>query len=352
MANTFNALTTGTGGVATSGDSSGTFAFASNGTTVATISATGVINATSITGLTTALTAAQGGTGLTSPGTSGNVLTSNGTAWTSAAAPSAGLRMRGFAQGTTYTPAADVKSFYALVYGATGGISTGSPKAGVGGCGYSEKYYATPAASYTYSIGARGASTGTAGGTTTFDVMTVTGSGGVTGTTGSSGGVGSGGDFNATGGTGGNSNGVANANGGGGGAGSRAGNGGNGSASTGLNTSSGGGTGGNNASGTTPGAGATAKAAGALTLPKVSVEIFQQGSSPSTNGGFTGAGAIPATDNGQYNSQLFTYGIAPITSSASTSYANYITANSTFAIGGNQQNYPGSFGLVFIIEVL
>ena len=33
----------------------------------------------------TAVTVAQGGTGLTSPGTAGNVLTSNGTAWTSAA---------------------------------------------------------------------------------------------------------------------------------------------------------------------------------------------------------------------------------------------------------------------------
>lgn len=36
-------------------------------------------------GLSTALVAGSGGTGLTSPGTSGNVLTSNGTAWTSAA---------------------------------------------------------------------------------------------------------------------------------------------------------------------------------------------------------------------------------------------------------------------------
>jgi len=39
---------------------------------------------TSITGLTTALAASQGGTGLTSAGASGNVLVSNGTTWTSA----------------------------------------------------------------------------------------------------------------------------------------------------------------------------------------------------------------------------------------------------------------------------
>lgn len=43
---------------------------------------------TALTGLTTALSAGQGGTGLASPGTSGNVLTSNGTTWTSGAAPS------------------------------------------------------------------------------------------------------------------------------------------------------------------------------------------------------------------------------------------------------------------------
>ena len=38
----------------------------------------------------TAVTAAQGGTGLTSVGTSGNVLTSNGTAWVSSAPASSG----------------------------------------------------------------------------------------------------------------------------------------------------------------------------------------------------------------------------------------------------------------------
>jgi hypothetical protein len=108
--NIFNAITTGVGGISTSADSSGTFAFASNGSTVATISGTGVINASAITGLTTALTVAQGGTGATSlaannvllgngtsavqvvaPSTSGNVLTSNGTAWVSQALPAGGV---------------------------------------------------------------------------------------------------------------------------------------------------------------------------------------------------------------------------------------------------------------------
>jgi hypothetical protein len=42
---------------------------------------------TSVTGLTTPLSVGQGGTGLTAPGASGNVLASNGTAWVSSAVP-------------------------------------------------------------------------------------------------------------------------------------------------------------------------------------------------------------------------------------------------------------------------
>ncbi len=47
-------------------------------------------NITSLTGLTTPLSAAQGGTGISAVGASGNILTSNGTAWTSAAAGGGG----------------------------------------------------------------------------------------------------------------------------------------------------------------------------------------------------------------------------------------------------------------------
>ena len=43
------------------------------------------LTATSLTGLTTPLSVGQGGTGLSAVGTSGNVLTSNGTAWVSSA---------------------------------------------------------------------------------------------------------------------------------------------------------------------------------------------------------------------------------------------------------------------------
>jgi hypothetical protein len=49
----------------------------------------------------TAVTAAQGGTGLTSVGTAGNVLTSNGTAWTSAAPSSGGMTLLGTVTATS-----------------------------------------------------------------------------------------------------------------------------------------------------------------------------------------------------------------------------------------------------------
>jgi len=49
-----------------------------------TLTAT-TLTATSLTGLTTPLSVGQGGTGLSAVGTSGNILTSNGTAWVSSA---------------------------------------------------------------------------------------------------------------------------------------------------------------------------------------------------------------------------------------------------------------------------
>jgi hypothetical protein len=86
VANIFNAITTGIGGIATTADSSGSFAFAKDGSTVATISGTGVINASAITGLTTALTVAQGGTGATSLAAN-NVLLGNNTSAVQTVAP-------------------------------------------------------------------------------------------------------------------------------------------------------------------------------------------------------------------------------------------------------------------------
>jgi hypothetical protein len=87
--------------------------YTSNTGTVTSVAGTGTVNGITLTGTVTSsgsltlggtlsnvsltsqvtgtLPAANGGTGLTSPGTSGNVLTSNGTAWVSSAPAASGL---------------------------------------------------------------------------------------------------------------------------------------------------------------------------------------------------------------------------------------------------------------------
>ena len=75
MATSINADTS-TGGAIITGDGSGILALQTAGVTKLTINGSGVT-------LATALAAASGGTGLTSPGTAGNLLTSTGTAWVS-----------------------------------------------------------------------------------------------------------------------------------------------------------------------------------------------------------------------------------------------------------------------------
>lgn len=249
-------------------------------------------------------------------------------------------RLRVLGSGTTYTVPTDVKSFYAFVYGATGGSAANVGS--VGGCGYSEKYYASPSASYTFALGAAGASGGSAGGTTTFDVMSITSSGGTTTTAGSSGGVGSGGDFNATGGSGGSYS--TNA-GGSGGAGSRAGNGGNGG-NGGGNFGGGGGTGGNagGAANNILGAYATVKSASALTLPWVnSTEYFDGGDGSTTTGS---AGASPYS------------GINANTIYSLATSLKSNAANIVFIIGPNTNARNGlsagvgTAGGIYIVEIL
>jgi hypothetical protein len=85
MPSIINASTAGAGGVITTADASGVLQLQTAGTTALAISAAQAVT------LANALPAASGGTGLTAPGTSGNVLTSNGTAWTSAALPAGGV---------------------------------------------------------------------------------------------------------------------------------------------------------------------------------------------------------------------------------------------------------------------
>lgn len=229
------------------------------------------------------------------------------------------VRTRTLSSGTSYTPPSDVKKMRVFVTGATGGLTGGDNRGGAGGAGYSEKYYSTVSGSYTYAIGAAGANTGTAGGTTSFDVMSVTGVAGVTTTSGSAGGVGSGGDFNASGGTGGAANG---GHGGGGASGSRAGNGfAGGAGGTGSGFDGGGGGGGTGAAGTAA-SGLTGGAGGAssTTVSATAITAFDDiagyafddgaagtngnGTSTSGNGGTgassdeTGAGISAGTSLG------------------------------------------------------
>lgn len=284
------------------------------------LNTTGQLDATD--GLTGIVPVANGGTGantltansvllgngtsavqLVAPGASGNVLMSNGTTWQSTALSTTPIfNYREFNSSGTYTPTVGTVAFWVFMWGATGGQSNGTYRGGLGGPGYSEKYYSTVASSYSYTIGAAGGTAGAAGGSSTFGgVISITGGAGVVSAAGSAGGVGSGGDFNASGGQGGN--GVTSSGGGAGGPGTRAGNGGNGGNGTsGVQGGGGGGTGGNNASGSTGGAAATAKAAGALTLPfGQTAEFFSAGTNGTLtcacNGNYSGG----ASANIQFN---------------------------------------------------
>lgn len=66
------------GGAVITGDGSGELGLQAAGVTKLTVNGSGVT-------LATALAAASGGTGITAPGTAGNILTSTGSAWASSA---------------------------------------------------------------------------------------------------------------------------------------------------------------------------------------------------------------------------------------------------------------------------
>lgn len=130
------------------------------------------------TGITGTLAASNGGTGLTSPGASGNVLVSNGSAWTSAAITKPTVTVYTSGSGTFSTPAGATSIWVRISGGGGGGGASGT--AGVGAAG--------------------------AGGSTTFgtSLLSATGGGlgGVTANDGGAGGTGSGGDINISGGKG------------------------------------------------------------------------------------------------------------------------------------------------------
>lgn len=98
-------------------------------TTIVTIDSSGLT-------LATALSAANGGTGLTSPGTSGNILTSNGTAWTSSALPTLVTSLTGTANAITVSsPTGDITLSVPTSSNGYGvrTVSTSSPSGGSNG---------------------------------------------------------------------------------------------------------------------------------------------------------------------------------------------------------------------------
>ncbi len=135
------------------------------------------------------------------PGTTGNVVTSNGTHWNSQAFSSSGRLIRApqvLTSGTSYTAPATATSIYVELVGGGGGgggadttESTSGSAAGGGGSGaYAAKYFSvTGNTAYTYAIGAGGSGgsntggNGTTGANTTFTVsgVTVTAGGGAAG---------------------------------------------------------------------------------------------------------------------------------------------------------------------------
>ena len=154
--------------------------------------------------ITTPISVANGGTGLNSlaannvilgngtsavqtvaPGSSGNILTSNGTTWSSQESPASntGSLIRApqiLTRGTSYTTPAGCNNIYVEVVGGGGGGGAGTGSNNLnggagGGGGYAAKYYSgvSPSTAYTYAIAAGGAAA-SAGGSTSFTALGVT----------------------------------------------------------------------------------------------------------------------------------------------------------------------------------
>lgn len=165
--------------------------------------------------LTTAVTGtlpiANGGTGLTSAGAAGNVLQSNGSAWTSATiAIFAGNSGQAFTSSGTFTIPSGITKLKVTVLagGGNGGSSSGvSPYQQVGGGGGAGgsaiKFFTglTPGATLAVTVGAAGGASSVASGTQTITTVSATaGSAGASNggysAAGGAGGIGSGGDAN------------------------------------------------------------------------------------------------------------------------------------------------------------
>ena len=142
---------------------SGTLPVASGGTGATTLTS----NAVLIGAGTSAVTSIA-------PGTSGNVLTSNGTTWVSTAASGGQTQYALFAASGTWTCPTGVTKVKVTVFGGGGGGGApgGVPTAGGRGGAGTNYYTVVPGIGYTVTIGAGGNSqssgSGSAGGTTSF----------------------------------------------------------------------------------------------------------------------------------------------------------------------------------------
>lgn len=166
----------------------------------------------SVSNATGTLPAANGGTGITSPGTSGNFLISNGTAWTSSAlsANTVGGVQFFSADGTFTVPDYVTRVKVTVVAGGgRGGTVTGFGAAGGGGgggCAMEVVTGLTPGGTVSVTVGAGGTSGTPTGGNSSFGAYVSATGGAAGGNTSNSnsggaagaGGTGSGGDINGT----------------------------------------------------------------------------------------------------------------------------------------------------------
>jgi len=217
-----NGVSSGTTGIKTAGGDDGTLVLQTTNSLGAATTAVTISN-TQVTTLANALPAGSGGTGITSVGTAGNVLTSNGTAWVSQAAAAGGgdyiMQVYAGPSTGTWTKPAGLKAVKVTVVGGggAGGNTVGpacfgySVSGGGGGGGTSIEYLDAPAIP-----GPQPYTAGAAGGTSSFGspaFLSATGGAASTGVSspgastqifgsGGAGGVGSGGQLNIIGGAG------------------------------------------------------------------------------------------------------------------------------------------------------
>ena len=148
--------------------------------------------------LTTPLAVSYGGTGISSVGTSGNVLTSNGTAWVSSRASPIPTTQVFPSNGTFTIPAGVTKVRVTVVGGGGGGGNPGTTYSGGGGGGTAIKTITglTPGGTVTVTVGTGGGATGN-GVTSSFGAYcSATGGTFAVSSTAGTGGIGSSGDLN------------------------------------------------------------------------------------------------------------------------------------------------------------